>query len=214
VRPTQRGWLKIGFEIGLRLCHYRSAASSPARDGPAYGVRHGLSHCTRYLIVGAGIHGLFHRLASGRGPAAIRPRQWPRHSGRRQVRYRSGASALRAESSATTTTNRHAPAHGAQRLRSGKATPRLSVSTPWLHADQPEVMHEQVASIARQQRNRLRVRLHRGREGVHGLHERPVRRLQAKGITSVLHEKKGGYANTAPRFMVWRARPRTKASGS
>ena len=60
----------------------------------------------------------------------------------------------------------------------------------------PEVMHEQVASIARQQREigYESVFIEGAKEStayMKGLFED----WQAKGITSVLHEKKGGYAN-------------------
>ena len=46
----------------------------------------------------------------------------------------------------------------------------------------PEVMHSQVASIAAAaEGDRLRVGLHRGREGLDRLHEGPVRRLAGQG---------------------------------
>src|SRR4030081_2075017 len=62
----------------------------------------------------------------------------------------------------------------------------------------PEVMHEQVASIARQQREigYQSVFIEGEKEStayMRGLFDD----WQAKGITSVLHEKKGGYANNS-----------------
>src|ERR1700685_50096 len=63
----------------------------------------------------------------------------------------------------------------------------------------PEVMHEQVASIARQQKEigYESVFIEGAKEStayMKGLFED----WQAKGITSVLHEEKGGYANKNP----------------
>src|SRR6516225_1692302 len=62
----------------------------------------------------------------------------------------------------------------------------------------PEVMHEQVASIARQQKEIGYESLSiEGEKDSMAYMKGLLDDWQAKGITSVLHEKKGGYANNS-----------------
>ena len=89
-----------------------------------------------------------------------------------------------------------------------------SLSSCRLHADQPR-MHARGCrlDLRAAEGDRLRVRVHRG---CRGLSEHYMKGLfddwQAKGITSVLHEKRGGYANNTGKHAT-ALPPRPEAEG-
>src|SRR5882724_7702950 len=152
---------------------------------------------TRYLIVGAGIHGL--STAWHLGEAL-------RRSGRGSgedvlVNDKSGVAAGASGIACGVIRNnyyqpamRRLMAHSVSVWDSDPAA--FSYHPVGYMQISPEVMHEQVASIARQQKEI-------GYESVFIEGEKDSTAYmkglfddwQAKGITSVLHEKKGGYAN-------------------
>ena len=119
------------------------------------GLGHGYSGCTpvirrwetdfmalpshvKYVIVGAGIHGLQHRLAPGREPAQERQGQRQGHPGHRQDRDRGRRLRHRLRRGAQQLLPaRHAPPDGAQRLGLGERPRGLLLSPGRLHADQP-----------------------------------------------------------------------------
>jgi len=151
----------------------------------------------KYLIIGAGVHGLstaYHlslelkRRGRGGGADIL-------------VLDKSGIAAGASGIACGVIRNNYFPpamrelmAHSVETWESDPAT--FSYHPVGYVQISPEVMHEDVASIARQQRE-----IGYTSEFIEGEADcmKYMKRLfsdwQAKGITSVLHEKKGGYAN-------------------
>ena len=156
-----------------------------------------LPNATKYLIVGAGIHGL-----STAWHLAEALRRSGRGSGRDIVVVDKSGIAAGASGIAcgVIRNNYYQPAMRrlmAHSVSVWESDPEAFSYHPVGYMQiSPEVMHEQVASIARQQKEigYESVFIEGEKESaayMKGLFED----WQARGITSVLHEKKGGYAN-------------------
>ena len=137
----------------------------------------------RYIVIGAGIHGLstaYHlRLAARRRRAGRRkPTSSSLDKGRRRrrrVRHR-----LRGRAQQLLPAG-DARADGAFGRRLGERPGGLQLPSGRLHADQPRGDARGVRRSTAAEGDRLRVGVHRGRSGSHALHEGPVRRLAGAG---------------------------------
>ncbi|TLY79929.1 MAG: FAD-binding oxidoreductase [Gammaproteobacteria bacterium] len=157
----------------------------------------GVPTATKYLIIGAGIHGL--STAWHLGEAL---RRTGRGSGKDiLVLDKSGIAAGASGIACGVIRNnyyqpamRRLMAHSVSVWDSDPAA--FSYHPVGYMQISPEVMHEQVASIARQQREiGYESVFIEGEKDSAAYMKRLFEDWQAKGITSVLHEKKGGYAN-------------------
>jgi glycine/D-amino acid oxidase-like deaminating enzyme len=184
------------------MFHYRLASSSPDEAGSSGRERErtvsmAIPSHVKYLIIGAGIHGL-----SCAWRLAENLRKSGRGSGKDilvvdKTGIGAGASGI---ACGVIRNNYYQPAMRrlmAHSVSVWESDPKAFSFHPVGYMQiSPEVMHEQVGSIAKQQKEI-------GYESVFIEGEKDSMKYmkgmfddwQARGITSVLHEKKGGYAN-------------------
>ena len=178
-------------------------------EGPEWLSRTGV----RFVVIGAGVHGLSTAYHLALELKAHGQRQRRRHPRRRQDRHcrRRLRDRLRRHPQQLLPAG-DARAHGRTASRSGRATPRPTATTRSATCrSAPRCMHEDVGTIDRAAAgDRLR------RRSSSKAKPTAVRYMQgifddwqAQGITSVLHEKKGGYANNTGVD----ARPRRQGRG-
>ena len=137
----------------------------------------------RYVVIGAGVHGLstaYHLAlelkAKGRGEAPTSSSSDKTGDRRRRLRHR-----LRRHPQQLLSAG-HARAHGPLRRGLGERSRGLQLPPGRLHADQPGVMHEDVATIAKQQKEiGYTSEFIEGEADCRALHEGPLRRLAGAG---------------------------------
>ena len=140
-----KNWFENGSAYDQNVCRPRQAKVPVfARSGHA-ATDHALrvpfmafpTHA-KYVVIGAGIHGLSTGLAPGREPAQARQGRRQGHPGARQDRHRRRrfGHRLRRHPQQLFPAG-HAPADGAQRLRVGERSRSLQLPPRRLHADQP-----------------------------------------------------------------------------